>query len=115
MNVEGLARRAGQQRPQARFARRDRGRVLALGGERFPDLLGPEGVKLVALAGFVDRVAGQCGGVGEAAFIEGVCRERIGRCRVVRPAAGADRVADDGIVHKRPRSASDRLPSHALS
>ena len=60
-------------------------------------------------------MAGQRRGIGEAPFVEGARRQRVGRSGVIRPAAGADRVPDDGIVHERPRSASDRLPSHALS
>ena len=115
MNVERFPRLAGQQRTQPRLARRDFGLVHALGDEGVPDLVGPEGIELVALAGFLDRMAGEGRGIGEAPLIKGARRQSVGRGGVIRPPAGADRVPDDGIVHEWPRSASDRLPSHALS
>ena len=91
------------------------GLVHALGDKGVPDLIGPEGIELVALAGFLDRMAGEGRGIGEAPLVEGARRQSVGRGGVIRPPAGADRVPDDGIVHEWPRSASDRLPSHALS
>ena len=115
MDVEGLPRRAGQQRAEPRLACRDRGLVHAFGGKRLPDLAGPEGIELVALARLLDRMAGVGRGIAKAPGVEGVGGQRVGRGGVVGPAAGADRVADDGIVHERPVAALDPLSCHVRS
>ena len=113
VHVEGGAVLMGGEGLEPGFAGGKCGALHCLGAQHRADLCVPGGIELVALAGFFDGVARECGRVLEAFVGESVLRQVVAGACLRGPTAGTDRMSHHGIVDQRPFAAPARFPLHA--